>query len=120
MRARRGRWWCAAPWRRAKLKRRWEGYWRGWTRACRWCGRGCYTVVAGAVAQRRLTLELVGAFGALALALAALGIYGVVAYTTAARQGEIGMRMALGAGRRGIMRLVLGSGVKPVLAGLAA
>ena len=78
------------------------------------------TVVAGAVAQRRLTLELVGAFGALALALAALGIYGVVAYTTAARQGEIGMRMALGAGRRGIMRLVLGSGMKPVLAGLAA
>jgi putative ABC transport system permease protein len=83
-------------------------------------GRMLTEVVAGALAQRRLTLQLIGLFSLLALALATLGIYGVVAYTTAARRGEIGLRMALGAGRRGIVGWVVAQGMRPVLLGLAA
>ncbi|MGH9394096.1 MAG: ADOP family duplicated permease, partial [Terriglobales bacterium] len=81
-------------------------------------GRMLDTVIAGALAQRRLTLALIALFGGLALLLAALGIYGVVAYTTAARRSEIGMRLALGADRGGIVRLVVSGGMRPALAGL--
>jgi putative ABC transport system permease protein len=75
--------------------------------------------LADVVAQPRFQTLLLGLFGLVALALVIAGIYGVVSYSVAQRTHEIGVRVALGAGRRDVLRLVVGQGMKPVMAGLA-
>jgi len=74
--------------------------------------------LAAASARERFSARVLGVFAALALLMAALGLYGVVAYATAQRRLEIGLRMALGADKPAIARLVVGEGVRLALAGL--
>jgi putative ABC transport system permease protein len=77
-------------------------------------------VRAESMAQRRFVLLLVGAFGALALVMAAVGVYGVMALVVSERRGEIGIRLALGASPRDVLRTVLGEGLTLATAGVAA
>ena len=77
-------------------------------------------IVAQATFQRRFQTWLGAAFAACALLVAALGIYGIIAYSVVQRRTELGIRIALGAGKRDIYRLVLRQGARPVLAGLCA
>jgi len=76
-------------------------------------------LVDDSISTRRLTLVLLGIFSALALILAAIGIYGVMAYTVALRTQEIGIRMALGAQQKDVLRLVLGQGARIAFFGVA-
>ncbi len=77
-------------------------------------------VVAAAVATQRFALQMVGLFAVVALALALIGIYGVMSYATTRRAREIAIRAALGAGRVETLRLLLGQGVRLIVAGLIA
>lgn len=78
------------------------------------------TQVRNSVLQDELMATLCGFFGVLAVLLAAIGLYGVIAYTVSQRTNEIGIRMALGAQRAGVIRLILGEVSLVVGVGIAA
>jgi predicted permease len=76
-------------------------------------------IVSDSLAARRFSMVLLGVFAGLALVMACVGVYGVVSYINSQRTHEIGIRMALGADRMAVLRMVLGEGVKMSLVGVA-
>jgi putative ABC transport system permease protein len=76
-------------------------------------------LVANSLSQQKFNLLLLGAFAALALTLAAIGIYSVLSYSVRRRVPEIGIRLALGATLADVFRMVIVEGMKPTLLGVA-
>lgn len=76
-------------------------------------------VIAGTLASRRFAMILLDAFAVVALLLASIGLYGVISYLVGERKHELGIRLALGAQRSDVLRLVLSHGMKMALAGVA-
>src|SRR5712692_7185993 len=76
--------------------------------------------IATTVAQPRFRAWLIGIFAAVALALAAVGVYGVMSYTVTQRTSEIGIRVTLGAQPEDVFRTIVGEGLRLALAGVAA
>jgi len=77
-------------------------------------------VIANSLATQRFAMTLLGIFAALATLLSAVGIYGVISYIAGQRTHEIGVRMALGAGRLDVLRMMLGQAGKMALIGVGA
>ena len=77
-------------------------------------------IIAASSASRRLAVVLISSFAALALLLAAVGIYGVMAYTVTQRNHEIGVRMAMGAAPDVVRRMIVGQGLRLALSGIIA
>src|SRR5262249_2924057 len=74
-------------------------------------------IVAGCISPQRMTMGVGSGFSALALVLSAVGIYGVISYLVGQRTHEIGIRVAMGASRRDVLRMILGDGMSIALAG---
>src|SRR5258705_1163347 len=76
-------------------------------------------VLSHSVAPRRFNMFLLTIFAAVALLLALVGVYGVLAYSVGRRTAEIGLRIALGATPRSVLTLIVGQGMRPIMAGIA-
>jgi ABC-type antimicrobial peptide transport system permease subunit len=84
---------------------------------CGWQTRTMRDIVALSIAQQNFDMQLLSIFGASALLLAAVGIYGLMSYSVQQRAQEIGVRMALGADRQKIRNMVMWQGMRLALAG---